>query len=160
MKTPARMAPPERSGLTPMASSIVAVMTPIVATVPKAVPVSVERRPLRRKAARSAPFGRDEARRIRDETGDRARSPPRAREHADERHDDHDAHDGAHALRGHGAERLEAVSAEEPVAREEEEACDECPDDRMARECAGEDGGGEEAEDDAFKHDEVCVSSN
>ena len=28
------------------------------------------------------------------------------------------------------------------------------------RECAGEDGGGEEAEDDAFKHDEVCVSSN
>ena len=57
MKTPARMAPPERSGLTPMASSIVAVMTPIVATVPKAVPVSVERRPLRRKAARSPHSG-------------------------------------------------------------------------------------------------------
>lgn len=48
-KTPERIAPPVSTGETPIAVPIAAQITPIVAAVPKEVPVSTERPQLSRK---------------------------------------------------------------------------------------------------------------
>ena len=90
-------------------------MTPMVAAVPKAVPVRTERRQLSRKVMSRKTAGRMALAAKETMTGMRARLPPQSREQTDEKEIEQYIFGGAYAGEGEQEDILERVAPKEAV---------------------------------------------